>query len=147
MMLGEFTKPLTDKLCNALKINRESKPYHLFQMVRTFLIVNVGMLIFRSATLKESALLFVQMFSSVNFKELLDRTLIEHFSFRDYLVVAVGVMILFVIGLLKEKGHDIRVELATKPFILRWIIYLFLIFALLVTGNAAGDMAAIYGQF
>lgn len=151
MMLGEFTKPLTDKLCAVLKINRDAKPYHLFQMVRTFIIVNIGMLIFRSATFKESTDLFLQMFSSVNFTELLNRSIIARISYRDYLVLIVGIMIVFIIGLLKEKGHDIRKELDTKPFILRWIIYLFLIFALLVTGmygsNAGGDAAAIYAQF
>lgn len=151
MMLGEFTKPVTDKLCSALKINREAKLYHLFQMVRTFIIVNAGMLIFRSASIKESTLLFLQIFSSVDFFQLLDRELLPRISYRDYLLLFFAVLIVFIIEVLKEKGHDIRYELAQRPFVLRWAVYLFLIFALLITGmygnNASGDAAAIYGQF
>lgn len=151
MMLGEFTKPVTDKLCSALKINREAKLYHLFQMVRTFLIVNVGMLIFRSATIKEAAVTIVKMFTSVSFTQIIDRDIIPRISFRDYALLFVCIIILFIVGLVKEKGHDIRAELNQKPFILRWIVYLALIFSLLILGmygsNASGDAAAIYGQF
>lgn len=151
MMLGEFTKPVTDKLCSALKINREAKLYHLFQMIRTFIIVNAGMLIFRSATIKESTQLFLQIFSSVDFTQLLHRNVIARISFRDYILLFVCIIVMLVIGLLKEKGHDIRAELSAKPLVLRWIIYFALIFILLITGmygsNASGDAAAIYGQF
>lgn len=151
MMLGEFTKPLTDKLCSALKINRETKIYHLFQIIRTFIIVNIGMLIFRSATLAESAKLLAKMFTSVNFTELLHRGVIARISFRDYLLLAVAILIVFIIEVLQAKGHDIRLELQSKPLVLRWVIYLFLIFILLITGmygsNSTGDAAAIYGQF
>lgn len=151
MMLGEFTKPITDKLCTKLKINRETKAYHLFQMVRTFIIVNTGMLIFRSATISESTNLFLQMFKSVSFTDLLQREAIPHISFRDYPVILVGIAVVFIIGLLKEKGHNIREELAQKPLILRWVLYLLLIFSILIVGmygnNAGGEAAAIYAQF
>ena len=151
MMLGEFTKPITDRLCTKLKVNRETKAYHLFQMVRTFIIVNAGMLIFRSATISESTNLFLQMFKSVGFTYLLQREAIPHISFRDYPVILVGIAVVFIIGLLKEKGHNIREELAQKPLILRWVLYLLLIFSILIVGmygnNAGGEAAAIYAQF
>ncbi|MCM1115548.1 MAG: MBOAT family protein, partial [Clostridium sp.] len=151
MMLGEFTKPFTDKLCAKLKINREAKPYHLFQMIRTFIIINIGMLIFRSATIGESTHLFFSMFKSVNIVELFNGTFtIENITSKDYFILAVCVLVLFVIGLLNEKNIEIRKQLASKPFILRWLIYFVLIFATIILGiygGNYGNAAMIYGQF
>lgn len=151
MMLGEFTRPFTDRLCSSLKINRTAKAYHLFQMARTFIIVNIGMLIFRSATLKESTSLFLHIFGSVSFSELFTEDIIPRISYKDYIVLLAGIIIIFVIGLLKENGHSIREELNNKPIVFRWIIYLLLIFSLLITGmygsSAAGGTGAIYAQF
>ena len=47
MMIGMYLRPVSDKLLHALHIAPESKGFALFQMVRTFLIVNVGMMLFR----------------------------------------------------------------------------------------------------
>lgn len=41
----------------------------------------------------------------------------------DFAVLAVGALILFLVGLCKEKGHQIRAELATKNIALRWAVY------------------------
>lgn len=152
MMLGEFAKPLTDKLISKLRINADSKPYHFWQTARTFIIVNIGMLIFRSATIAESTSLFFKMFTSVNFVELFDPAIIriEHISAKDYILIAVCVAVLYVVGLLKEKGINIIETLDKKPVILRWVIYLVLIFSTIILGMYGGDYgnaAMIYGEF
>lgn len=151
MMLGELTKPLTDRIIAGLKINTESRPYHLWQGARTFVIVNFGMLIFRSATLKESTDLFCRMFSSVNLTELFTGDfVIKHISNKDYFLLVLCVVLLAVIGIIKEKGTDIRTALYSKPIVLRWALYLSLIFATIIFGiygGNYGNAAMIYGEF
>lgn len=37
--------------------------------------------------------------------------------------IAVGIAALFIVGVINEKGIDIRKSLAKKPLILRWAVY------------------------
>lgn len=151
MMLGEFAKPLCDSFCQKAKIDRESKVFGLFQIARTFIIVNIGMLIFRSATLADCGAYIAKMFTSFDFGALFNGTIaIKNVSNYDYLVLILGVAVLFVIGLLKEKGHSIRAELFAKPLVLRWSIYLVLIFSTIILGIYGGNFenaGMIYAEF
>ena len=151
MMLGEFFAPIFDKAFAKSKISRDGKAFHAFQIARTFLLVNIGMLIFRSETLKESAAMLIKILTSVNFAQLVNGGIaVEGISYKDYIVLALGVCVLLVIGLLKEKGHDIRTELDGKPLALRWTVYLVLIFATIILGVYGGNFenaGMIYAEF
>ena len=109
------------------------------------------MLIFRSETLKESAAMLIKILTSVNFAQLVNGGIaVEGISYKDYIVLALGVCVLLVIGLLKEKGHDIRTELDGKPLALRWTVYLVLIFATIILGVYGGNFenaGMIYAEF
>jgi hypothetical protein len=55
-----------------------------------------------------------------------------------------------IVGVLKEKSVDIRLWLIDHTFVIRWIVYLFLIFSTMVLGVYGveyGEGAAIYAQF
>ena len=146
MMLGKFTQPYTDKLCKKLHINKESKCYSVFQVARTIVIVNFGMLLFRSSTLSEFGSLIVKIFSSINLGEV-----ISIWTTRSNLMmVALGFIIVLLVGIIKEKGIDIRMWLINHFFLFRWVVYLFLIVVTVVTGIYGveyGEAAAIYAQF
>ena len=58
--------------------------------------------------------------------------------------------ILFLVGLYKEKGHQIRAELATKNIVLRWAVYYVLLFGVIILGayGKGYEVAGfIYAQF
>ena len=64
--------------------------------------------------------------------------------------MVVATIAIYVIGKLKENGHDIRLELSQKNLVFRWLIYLVLMFTVIITGfygGAFGDAGMIYGQF
>ncbi len=150
MMAGEIFKPLTENFCKRLKINRQSKPFEIFQMLRTFLIVNFGMLIFRSETLSE-AFGYLKPQTIFNpLKEISVIVNIENIELGDYIILFLGIAVLFVIGLLKEKGHSIRTELFQKPLYLRWAVYILLIFSTIIFGVYGGNFSnagMIYAEF
>ena len=146
MMLGKFTEPYTDKLANKLHINKESKGYSVFQVARTVVIVNVGMLLFRSSTLVEFGSLIVKIFSSINLGEVMSIWTTR----SNLMMVALGFIIVLLVGIIKEKGIDIRMWLVNHFFLFRWVVYLFLIVVTVVTGIYGveyGEAAAIYAQF
>lgn len=149
MMLGEFTKPMTDKLLG--KVNREGRTFKAFQLCRTFLLVNLGMLIFRSTTLGECAKLLGRIFTSVNFKQLFDGSVVfDGLVNWDWAILIIGIAVMLIIGIIKEKGTDVRAALDTKPLALRWAVYIVLIFATIIFGIYGGNFenaGMIYAEF
>jgi D-alanyl-lipoteichoic acid acyltransferase DltB (MBOAT superfamily) len=151
MIIGLLTEPLFKKLYEKLHVNRNGKIYHFLQMVRTFIFVNIGMMIFRADNLKIFGHMFVSMFKgfsldAISYGDLFDVRLDVH----DFVLLLFGALLLLVIGLYKEQGHHIREELAEKNVVLRWAVYYVLIFSVIILGayGYGYDIAGfIYAQF
>lgn len=151
MMIGLFLEPVFAKLCEALKINRTSRLYGIFQIFRTFIIVNIGMLIFRADSLKQAAAMFKSIFTSFD----LTAVVPGHsnglgLDIKDYIILFIGVIIVFAVSYLGEKGIDIRQKISKLPLYLRFIIYLAMIFVIIIFGaygEGYGVVDLIYANF
>jgi len=151
MIFGMFCEPISLKILSALHIKKEYKWYHVFQVIRTFIIVNIGMLIFRADNLSIAAKMLKSIFSGFTFRTFADGSLltlgIDKF---DMLVLAFGALAIFIVGLLQEKGCSLRQTIASKNIMIRWCIYFAAIFLVIIlgaygTGYNAADF--IYAQF
>lgn len=151
MVIGLLMEPLFKKLYGKMNVDRQGKVYRLLQVVRTFIFVNVGMLMFRADDLTAFGHMFVSMFRGFTFADLTNGTLLGmKLDMADFAVLAVGALILFLVGLYKEKGHQIRAELATKNIVLRWAVYYVLLFGVIILGayGKGYEVAGfIYAQF
>lgn len=146
MMLGKTFEPLFNKGCCRLKIRRDTKIFGAFQIFRTFVIVNIGMLLFKCETLNVFGILMSKVLTSVNISDIISVLLIS----RKALISLAAALVVLFVDLLKEKNIDIRMWLQNHCFVFRWIALLFLIFALLLFGNYgidSGKAAALYAQF
>lgn len=146
MMIGELLMPFFTKTKSKMHIKNDNKIFAVYQIVRTFAIVNIGMLLFRCADLGEFGGYFVKMFTSFDYYEILSVFATK----SEFIIPVIGLLIIFVVGLLKEKGINIRLWLVNHNFIIRWGVYLFLIFSTMVMGIYGvehGEGAAIYAQF
>jgi D-alanyl-lipoteichoic acid acyltransferase DltB (MBOAT superfamily) len=144
IMSGILFKPLTTKLKNALKLKEESKLLIVVDVLRTTLLVVIGMLIFRSKSLVNFFTLFKNMFAKGS---------INIYAFDivlfDLLVLAIYVIILFVVGLIQEK-HGYVYDKLCKKDIVRYIVFTILIIGIIVLGVYGEGYDAsnfIYGQF
>jgi hypothetical protein len=151
MMIGMYCRPVTDKFISALKINTQSKPYAVFQMVRTFVIVNVGMMLFRAHDIGQWLAMLKNIFVSFNAINFSNGVMLTQGNdIQDFVAIIIGTLTVFVVELIQEKGIDIRVTLAKKNIALRYAVFLALIVVVFVFG-AYGDnyltVAPIYGQF
>ena len=151
MVIGLLMEPLFKKLYEKMNVDRQGKIYRLLQVVRTFIFVNVGMLMFRADDLTAFGHMFVSMFRGFTFADLTNGTLLGmKLDMADFVVLTVGALILFLVGLYKEKGHQIRAELATKNIVLRWAVYYVLLFGVIILGayGKGYEVAGfIYAQF
>lgn len=142
--LGEVTEPALLRLCPALPQWRTRRWYRLWQMARTFVLVNLGMLIFRS----NGARAALEMLTSL--RRPYTGSLLIKLDVQDLWVLGIGALVLLGVDLLHERGISIRESLARKPLPLRWAVYCGGMLAVMIFG-AYGDnydpAAFIYAQF
>jgi len=151
MILGMFCEPLFSTILSALHIKRKFKWYHIFQIVRTFIIVNIGMLIFRADDLIVAAKMLISTFSGFTFATLANGSLLTlGIDKLDMQVIMFGALVIFIVGLLQEKGYSLRQTIASKNIVLRWCVYFTAIFFVIILGAyGVGYSPAdfIYAQF
>ena len=128
-----------------------SRGFHLFRILRTFLVVNIGWFFDRCARLGDA----FAMMGSVLTQFRADAVTEEFWTAcqlpaPDRMLLLVSVVILFVVSLLKERGVDVRTRTASLVLPLRWAVMLFAICAVLifgVWGSGFDEAAFIYNGF
>ena len=132
ILMGNIFEPLIIKICKKLYINRKNIVYRIFQSVKMTILVFIGELFFRAPTMKIAFAMLKKIFMFIPIKTGEIMTL--GLDIKDYIVLIISIIFIFVIGLLKEKGHNIREEVAGKNIIIRWILYYAFILIILVFG-------------
>lgn len=146
MMLGVLLKPVFDKIILKLKINTKSSLFHVFQVIRTIVIVCFGMFIFRCDSFNQIGLLLTKLFTGnkVGFFTL-------GMTLKDYAALILSVSLIVVIEVITEfKKINLREKLESKNIFVRWTVYLCLIFIVLLLGKYGRGYNAksfIYGGF
>lgn len=142
--LGEACEPLLLKAFPRLPQWRQTGLWRLWQTARTFVLVNIGMLLFRS----NGILAAVQMLRSLMlpYRE----SLLIDIDAKDLAVLCTGAAVLLAVDILHERGIRLRQTAARWPLPLRWAAYIGVVLVLLTFG-AYGDnydpAAFIYAQF
>lgn len=148
-----FSGLMTDeyrKWKKALHISGKERWYHVFTIVRTFLLVNISWFFDCSETVGQAVKMMKYAVTSFAPEQLL---LIpagrEGVAFTPYalLIIAVGCLLLFIIGILQERGMKIRETLAKQNLAVRFCIYMGLLLVIGFFGSTAAVRGFIYAQF
>lgn len=148
---GNIIAPPVRAVNARLHIRAESFPYRLMQMLRTTVLVIIGELFFRANGLRAGLHMFRTMITSLSFSGI-NAALLKTLGINsaDLIIVAVTLLIVFVVGLLHEKGRSVRTWLAGKPVVLRWaVLYALILFIVIfgAYGNGYTPVAPMYAQF
>lgn len=146
MMLGVLLKPVFDYIIKIFKINTKVWSFKLFRILRTIIIVCIGMLLFRSETIEQFIIMLKGITNLEITKSIFELGLIK----KDFLIAAIYILIIFGVELSYELKVDVREKLNEQNLIFRWIIYLLIIFSILIFGIYGRGYAAksfIYGGF
>lgn len=145
--------PAYAKLGKALRVNTESFSFRLFQMLRTFTLLCISRIIVKAPSLGAAFYMIKKLFTSVDLDLFLGNNG-ELYSYgvseKGMTVVVFGILILLVVGILRERGMKIRETVAKQGIIFRWTLYLLLLAAVLIFGiyGPSYDASAfIYTQF
>lgn len=146
--VSNLCKPGYAKMAKICHINTQSRVWHMVQILRTFVLVNIGWLFDGCATAAIAWRTFLATGHGFTLKILTDGSLYTlGIAKRDWQILCVAVAFLFAISLMKERGIDVREWLAKKPLFIRWAVYLMLIFATAPFGYVGSSTEFMYAQF
>ena len=127
--------PLAQRVTGFLHIDRNALPYRIFQIVRTALLVCVGELFFRANGLRAGLAMYHTMVTDFTPASFLNRSFLTlGMDKQDFIIVAVAVGLILLVGILRERGMSLRETIASRPVALRWSVYYAAFFFLVIFG-------------
>lgn len=142
IILSTLLSPIYDKFHEKFSKLVKTKLYGAFQITRTFCLVLVGYFLFCLGELEPA----IHMISN-GFKNNFDGLkILSNITLENEISIISGTIILFVLDILTIKKIDIYQKFRKVPFILRWFIYVFVIFfTIMLAGGQAQEF--LYFQF
>lgn len=148
MMIGMCIEPLFKKIFAKAGVTEGSKKeefLNVLRIIRTFIIINIGMLLFRAPTLGKGFDMFLQIFKGGRLY--IPSKVIDVY---DVVLCFIGVTVLLVSDALKEYKINVKEYLTLRPQVLRLAVYvsasmLIIIFGAYGQGYVPVD--PIYGGF
>ena len=110
-----------------------SREFHIFRVLRTFLIVNIGWYFDRCAHLGDTFVLLLRTVTQPMLCQLTDGTLLTlGISSPGFAILSAATLVLLTISVLQERGVHVRSAVLAKPLPLRWLLlYALLVFTML----------------
>lgn len=124
--MADLLRPATDALAHALRVRRESGGYHAFQVVRTFLVVNLGWYFDRIYDFGDSLLCLRNTFMHFKPQALvpfLDAAGLTSAGVWGLWIAGVACAFVLVVSLYEEAGHDVRAAVLSSNVVTRWFLY------------------------
>lgn len=144
--ISSLLEPTYGKIYEITGLKKDADYLKWFRVARTFILVNIGWYFDNTKNLIDSFVLMKNTFalSTIDFS---GGTYLG-LSIFQYAIILIGICIMCIIGIIKEKGLSVRMEIAKLPILIRWAIWICLIYAIPMLGyfsqSAGGFM---YAQF
>lgn len=150
ILISEEFSPLYQKFHKKFPKLTASFGYKCFQVLRTFLLMCCLRIFDRYASCRQALQSFVHMFTKFNIhaftkQEFIDMGLTQ----TDYIIVIAGVIIMFIVSLIARR-QSAREWIHQKPYIVRFVLFVALLFATILLGQYGigyDASAFIYNQF
>jgi D-alanyl-lipoteichoic acid acyltransferase DltB (MBOAT superfamily) len=153
-VLGDMLKPVTKRIIRFLGINTRAESYRLFQILRTFILVNIGWVFFRAAGFKNALHVGWRIVKDglhpwIFFDGSLYKLGLSEIEFRTAMA---AILLLLGVNLFKYRrpGAKIRAIIDRQSLAFKFIFYIAAIFAVLIFGVYGPEYRAqdfIYFQF
>ena len=133
------------------KINDKSNGWHIFQIVRTFILVNISWFFDRADTIPQALTMMknaVTVWKPVQVLDIRIGTSGPAYTIMAIGILCIGCLVQFIVSYKQERGMQIRESIAMQPRLVRWAVYMALVLsisAISLPANTAGGF--IYAQF
>lgn len=150
-IVGDLVYKPKNSILEKISLPRESKTRRFLEMLVTSFLVMIAWIIFRADSLKAGIKMIISMFSTFNPWILFNSAVFWlGLNQREFEVLGISILILVIVSLLHERNIKIRDWFNKQNFVIRWIVYLCVIWSIWIFGTYGyGFNAAdfIYGDF
>ena len=151
ILIETILAPEFKKLRMLLKIHEHSFGLRLFKMFKTFLFFCIGRMLTATGSIEGFFEIVRRLFAEARLWVLFNENIYTHgLDRRNFHVVLITLVLMWIIDLLHERGIRIRQRVAAQPLILRWLVYLGMIVFVIIYGmyGSAYDTSHFaYGGF
>ena len=150
ILLGNIFEPTIINFCHKLKINRENIFIKIIRIVKTWFFIFIGELFFNASSLKAGMQMLKRIFTHFTFHSFNKYVLTLGLDIKDYIIMTMALIVIFIISILKEKNVEVRDSLSKKNIVLRWLCYYALIISIIVFGaygEGYAPVEPIYADF
>ena len=130
----ELLAPVCGQIMNKLHIDPEGRGIGLLRNLRTFLLVCIGDLFFRAASVKDAFAMLGEAVSVWNLSILWNGSLLELGLEWEELVVVLCALLLLYGGSLAQQKGSIRDRIGARALPIRWILWYALLFGVILFG-------------
>lgn len=147
----DITKPSWNSIKNKLKIDSNKALYVWGCRVITFCVFAVTLLFFRAQSLGDGFRIFNSILTGFRWQWFLTGEFVNMFSSPAITtLLMLSILIMFVVDYLLTSGKDVAMAILNQQIVFRWIIYWFILMAILYLGVYGTDYVQtqfIYFQF
>ena len=148
--MSDLLAPIFEKLVALLKINTKTSGFHVFRIIRTFVIVNIGWYFDRITNVKEALYSLKKSIFSFH-PELFGaekQIILDGYPAYILMISVAACILVFLVSIMKEKKYEVRELLYHCPVVLRWGIY-WLVIGLILFANTKtlGAGGFMYANF
>lgn len=128
-------KPTYEMMNQKLNINTEHISWKIFRIVRTFVVLVFGRYLIKAANLSQAFLLLKKTFSVWNPGIVLGRLTKDYgLNPKEFLMMIMLIVLLYIVDILHNRGIHFRQELMKQNIIVRYIIYMLVLFTIIILG-------------
>ena len=142
--VSSLLQPTFHQLSLKLKMNTEGRGFHIFRVVRTFIIVNIGWYFDRIVNLKDCMICFRNTFAHFQIPSLLP--FFQTYGVVRFAIVAIACILVFFVSADKEHGKDVvsvvRGQHALVRYSLLTVCPLLILYSCSIVNHPVGFMYA-----
>jgi D-alanyl-lipoteichoic acid acyltransferase DltB (MBOAT superfamily) len=140
-----------EKIAKFFRVDPENRFFILFQMLRTIFLVTLGRYFSTAATLTDAFRMMKQTVTLFTF-DIFGKGYFNTFNISktSFMIMAAGILLIFIVDILNEKGIVLREKLYHGNLVLRWaVLYagLFIVLLLGMYGPGYDTSTFIYQRF
>lgn len=135
-------KPISKK-AEELNIDMNSFVIRAVRFVKLFIIVIIGEMLFRADTLKLGFSMLKSIFTNFHISAFVSVLADLVYEPYDYAIMFIGMIIVIVVSVLREKNISLSSKIGSLPKAVRWVIWYAAIFTVIIFGAYGPGFDAI----
>ena len=148
--MSDILAPCYDKLATILHINKKAKWYHVFQIVRTFIVVNIGWYFDRITNVITALYSMKKSIFNINMAMFAEeyKIIFNGVKIHAEAMVIIACIFVLIVSILEENKIDVKNLLYKAPLPIKWGLYVIVIVMILFSSTRVGTTGGfMYANF